>query len=129
MQKKRLLIASLALVLAAALIAGVYLATRPEGTTGKKAIAITIATDAGSETTTLHTDAAFLGDALTEAGLIAGEEGPYGLYVTSAGGITADESKQQWWGFSKGGELLSTGVDETPIADGEAYEITLHTGW
>ena len=30
---------------------------------------------------------------------------------------------------TKGGEMLMTGVDDTMIADGESYEITLTTGW
>ena len=42
---------------------------------------------------------------------------------------TADESIQQWWCFTKGGEMLMTGVDTTPIADGEHYEITFTVGW
>ena len=44
-------------------------------------------------------------------------------------GETADESIQQWWCITKGGEMLMTGVDDTMIADGEAYEFTLTTGW
>ena len=53
----------------------------------------------------------------------------YGLYVVTVDGETADEAQQQWWCFTKGGEMLMTGVDDTMIADGDAYEITLTTGW
>ena len=42
---------------------------------------------------------------------------------------TADDSQQQWWCFTKGGEMLETGVDTTPIADGDAFEITLTEGY
>ena len=37
--------------------------------------------------------------------------------------------KEEWWMISKGGESLQTGVDDTEIADGEAYEFTLTAGW
>ena len=53
----------------------------------------------------------------------------YGLYVTKVDGEEADESQQQWWCFSKDGEDLMTGVDDTMIADGDHYDITLKTGW
>ena len=36
---------------------------------------------------------------------------------------------QEWWCFTKNGETLMTGVDDTMIADGEHYEATLTVGW
>ena len=36
---------------------------------------------------------------------------------------------QEWWCFTKGGEMLMTGVDDTMIADGEQYEATFTVGW
>ena len=44
-------------------------------------------------------------------------------------GESADASQQQWWCFTKDGEMLMTGVDDTMIRDGEKYEITFTTGW
>ena len=67
--------------------------------------------------------------ALEQESLIAGSESDYGLYVVTVDGETADEAQQQWWCFTKSGEMLMTGVDDTMIADGDAYEITLTTGW
>jgi len=49
--------------------------------------------------------------------------------VTTVDGESADSAKQEWWCFSENGEMLSTGVDDTPIADGESYEITLTVGY
>ena len=49
--------------------------------------------------------------------------------MKTVNGITADESKQQWWCFARNGETLSTGVDATPIADGDAFTATLTTGY
>ena len=49
----------------------------------------------------------------------------YGLYIKVVNGITADyDVDQSYWGFSKGGEYMMTGVDGTPFADGEVYELT-----
>lgn len=65
-----------------------------------------------------------LGQALMDAGLIEGEEGAYGLYVKVVDGITADyDVDQSWWGLYKDGEMLMTGVDSTPIADGDHFEL------
>ena len=35
------------------------------------------------------------------------------------------ESANQWWAISKSGEMATTGVDTTPIADGDHFELTL----
>lgn len=82
------------------------------------------------KTVTVDTDAANLRGALESVdGLISGEESQYGLFVTAVNGIAADSAKQQWWCFTRGGEQLMTGVDDTPVADGETYEATLKTGY
>ena len=48
--------------------------------------------------------------------LVEGEEGQYGLFMTSVDGEKADDSKQQWWCLTKGGEQVNTSADQTPIA-------------
>ena len=40
-------------------------------------------------------------------------------------GIAADESNQEWWCITKTGEQVNTSADQTPLGDGEAYELTL----
>jgi len=78
-----------------------------------------------SVTFTIKTDAETLGDALLAHNLIAGDQGDFGLYVKAVNGITADyDVDQSYWGFSKNGEYMMTGVDGTAIADGEVYELT-----
>ena len=42
---------------------------------------------------------------------------------------TTDEAKEEWWCFTKDGEDVMTGVDSTPVADGDHFEITLKTGY
>ena len=122
------------LVVLAVLIAAAVLCTachEAETQTGSKTITVEIIVEgADTVTKTLRTDAEFLrGAPAPEEGLVAGEESAYGLFVKTVNGITADDAKQQWWCFTKGGEDLFTGVDSTPIADGDKFEITLKTGY
>ena len=64
-----------------------------------------------------------VGDALLEQNLIEGEEGDYGLYVKTVNGITADyDTDQTYWAFYVNGEYASTGVDSTPVNEGDTYE-------
>ena len=88
--------------------------------------------DAGEKTLSIHTraftvttDENYLGPALEAEGLIEGEKGQYGLFITTVDGVKADDSKNQWWCITKGGEDVYTGADSTPIADGDCFELTL----
>lgn len=70
----------------------------------------------------IHTDKETVGEALLDLELIAGDEGEYGLYVKTVNGITADYDKDGvYWAFYINGEYASTGVDATPITEGEQY--------
>ncbi len=92
---------------------------------GAKTVKVKVVVGDQSVTFTLKTDAAILGEALLAHELIAGEEGDFGLYVKVVNGITADyDIDQSYWGFTKNGEYMMTGVDMTEIADGEVYELT-----
>ena len=117
----------------AVLIAAMVLCTAcdtAEPQAGTKTITVQIIVD-GTDTVSrsITTDAEYLRGALEEEDLIAGEESQYGLFVKTVNGITVDDSKQQWWCFTNGGADLFTGVDDTPIADGDTFEITLKTGY
>lgn len=108
----------------------VWKANAPEGAEGGKTIDVTIVhSDETTNEFTISTDEEFLRGALEQENLISGDESEFGLFVTTVDGETADDTQEQWWCFTKGGESLMTGVDDTPIADGEEYEITLTTGW
>ena len=73
---------------------------------------------------TIHTDKDTVGAALMEHGLIAGEEGAYGLYVKVVNGITADyDVDQSYWSFYINGEYAMTGVDVTPIDESAVYSL------
>ena len=121
------------LLVFAVLIAATVLCTaceQAEPQVGTKTITVQIIVD-GQDTVTksITTEAAYLREALEEEKLIAGEESQYGLFVKTVNGVTVDDAKQQWWCFTKGGADLFTGVDTTPIADGDAFDITLKTGY
>ncbi len=132
MQKKKWLglvigFVVLALLVTAAVVA--YINTRPEPQEGAKTIAVQIVYDDVDTIVTIDTDAECLRGALEQEGLIVGEESEYGLFVKTVNGRTADDAKQEWWCFTKGGETLMTGVDTTPIADGETFEVVLKVGY
>ena len=77
----------------------------------------------GNETThKIKTDAATVGEALIEEGLIAGDPSDYGLYITTVNGITLDWDKDgKYWAFYINGEYAQTGVDTTDVEAGAVY--------
>lgn len=72
----------------------------------------------------IHTDKKTVGEALLELELIAGEEGQYGLYVTTVNGITLDWDKDgKYWAFYIDGEYATTSLDLTDITPGATYSL------
>ena len=127
---KKIWLAAAALVVAVAVLLGVYFVTRPAPQQGGKTIAVQVVLLEGeSSDYTIQTDEEYLRGALESIDLIEGSESEYGLFVTTVNGVTVDDSKQQWWCFTQYGEMLMTGVDTTPIADGDHFEITLTEGY
>ena len=107
-----------------------FRSTRPAPQQGGKTIAVQVVLlDGESSDYTIQTDEEYLRGALESIDLIEGSESEYGLFVTTVNGVTVDDSKQQWWCFTQDGEMLMTGVDTTPIADGDHFEITLTEGY
>ena len=130
MKHKGTLIAAAALLLVCILAGGLYLKFKPQATEGEKEVTIVVVHgDQTEKTFQYHTDAEYLVEVLKENELVSGEEGEYGLFIKTADGETADESKQQWWCITKGGEQVNTSADQTPIADGVQFELTLKEGY
>ncbi len=128
--REKAILAVAVFVLLAAVLLLVRYAARPEAGAGVKNIVLEVVHGDGSRKEfSLATGAENLRGALEGEGLIAGTESTYGLYVLCVDGETANEAEQQWWCFTRGGEMLTTGVDDTVIADGEHYEAVLTTGW
>ena len=127
---KKTLLSAAALVLAAAVFFGVWSATRPETQEGAKALTVAVVhKDGNTKNFDFRTDAEYLADALLEQNIVVDNQTAYGLYILTADGETADESNQEWWCITKSGEALMTGASETPVADGESYELTLTVGY
>lgn len=128
-KKQNLMIAAAVLVILAVVLGLVYWKLAPRGQEGAKTVTVEIVHgDQSTRTVVMHTDAAYLGDALDEQeGLVAGDEGAYGLFIKTVDGETATDADRTWWCITKDGAELSTGADQTPIEDGEHYELTLKT--
>ncbi|MBE5935533.1 MAG: DUF4430 domain-containing protein [Lachnospiraceae bacterium] len=63
-----------------------------------------------------------VGEALLELDLIAGEEGPYGLYIKSVNGKKLDYDKdKKYWAFYINDKYANTGVEQTKITEGDSY--------
>ena len=91
---------------------------------GERQVFVKVVAGEKSVTFTINTDLTILGDALSEHGLLEGEEGAYGLYVKKVNGITADyDIDASYWGFYKDGEYMMTGVDVTEFTSGEQFEL------
>ncbi len=74
----------------------------------------------------ITTEKKTVGEALIDEGLIEGEEGDYGLYVTKVNGMTADFEKDgTYWAFYIDGEYAMAGVDQTDIVEGTVYSLNL----
>lgn len=127
---KKILIALIVLFLAVAALWGIYQFTRGHAVQGEKHITVEVVHKDGSHKIFQYqTDDEFLGEVLTEEKLVSGESGSYGLFITTVDGETADDANQEWWCITKDNRQLGTSADQTPIADGEKYELTLTTGY
>lgn len=129
MAKQTRLLLILVAVLAAVL-SGAWLLLRETTVQGEKSVTVTVLHRSGTERSfSLTTEQEYLGGALTEAGLVSGRQTEYGLYILTVDGETADESKQQWWGYTVNGTEAVYAVDEQPIRDGDTVGFMLYEGW
>ena len=125
---KKTLFAVAALAVVAALMLGLWYFTRPETQVGDKTVVVEVVhADGNSREFTCQTDEEYLGPLLLEEKLAEGEQGAYGLFITTVDGEAAQDSLRQWWCITKGGERVETGVDTTPINHGDHFELTLST--
>ena len=124
-QKTKL--AAAVLAVAAALMLGLWYFNRPQARAGAETVADVAPRHGASKEFSYNTPAEYLGELLVDEGLAQGEQGAYGLFITTVDGETAQDSLRQWWCITKGGERVDTGADATPIADGDHFELTLST--
>ena len=90
---------------------------------GEKVFGFTVADADGTEFLfEISTDKEIVGDALKEHNLIDGEDGQFGMYVKTVNGITYDFDKDgKYWAFYINGEYAVSGVDKTPVENGNSY--------
>jgi hypothetical protein len=124
------LIATLLLTALLAGAAACWFFLRPHGVPGGKEITVEVTHGDGSvNIIEVRTDEEYLGATLSQEGLIQGEQGPFGLYIHTVDGEAAQTEQQEWWGYTKSGQYVEYGVDLCPVATGDHYEFTLHTGY
>lgn len=127
---KKVILLIAALIIAAAAMFGIYKAFMPQGQAGEKEITVTVVhADKSSKDFTFQTEEAYLGAVLKAEKLVEGTDGEFGMFITSVDGEKADDTKEQWWCITKGGESLNTSADQTPIEDGDQFELTLTEGY
>ena len=126
MKGKKILGIALVAVLIVSL-ALVYVAYSEKPVEGMKNITIEVVMDdKTSSVYEVSTDAEYLIEAMQEAdGLtFEGEEGIYGLSVSTVNGVRADYTLDgAYWAFYVGGEYCNYGVSEQPIEDGDEFSI------
>lgn len=130
MKNKKLIIAAIAVVAVIAIMVGVYFATRPQTSQGSKTFTVTVVHgDGSSKEFTYSTDEMYLGPVLQNEGLIEGEEGPYGMMINAVDGETASwDENQSYWALYVGEEYAVTGIDMTPVNDGDSFKLEYTIG-
>ena len=124
MRGKKAWLPAAALVVVALLLLGIWYVNRPQGQAGEKIITVEVVhADESSREFTYQTSEEFLGPVLIEEGLVQGEESTYGLFITTVDGETAEGN--QWWCITQDGQMVETGADTTPIANGDHFELTM----
>ena len=130
MKNKKIILAAGALILVAALMLGAWLALRPDTQEGSKDLTVkVIHKDKSEKVFEVSTDEEYLGPVLVAKEIVVDNQSAYGLYILTADGETVNEANQEWWCITKSGEFLVTGADETPVADGDTFELTFTVGY
>lgn len=72
----------------------------------------------------INTDAEKLSDALTQSGLVKGEIGDYGLFITEVNSVRAVyELDNAYWSISVNSKVASTGADYIEISQGDVISL------
>lgn len=130
MKNKRLIVLAVALAACVAVLLGVYFATRPDTAAGTKTFTVTVVhADGTSKDFSYTTGEEYLGPVLLAEGLIQGEEGPYGLMVSTVDGEEASwEANSAYWALYEGENFANQGIDLTPVTDGGSYKLEYTVG-
>ncbi len=129
-KKKGILIGCAALVVVVAAFLVIYFTCLQPTVAGEKNVTVDVVlADGTTNTYQYKTTEEYLGRMLVAEGLVEENQSEYGLYIMTVNGVTANGDNQEWWCITKGGEEVMTGADQTPLADGDKYELTLKVGY
>lgn len=150
MKDKKLCIALIALVAVVGIMAGIMIANRPQpndpGTSSSttipngssssssttlyaKTITVTVVHSNGTEKTfTYQTNEQYLGTVLYAEGLILADEANSGMFHTADGEKADWNTDQSYWAFYIGEDYAMTGVDTTPINNGDSFKLVYTRG-
>ena len=124
---KKILLAAGILAAAVAVLAILYFTVLPRASAGAKEITIEVIDDRQQSTIyTVNTDAEYLRQAMEDAeGLtFDGEDGDYGMTLTTVNGVTADFNVDSaYWSITVDGAYGQYGIDQQPIEDGHTYQL------
>ena len=121
------LIALVALVVVVLVIQAVGGGQAPASGARQKIIQVRVVHgDGGIRDFELYTGEDYLGSALVEGGVIEDNQDA-GASIFTVDGETADANAQEWWRLTSDEEPLDTVAGETPLSDGDRYELTLMT--
>lgn len=129
-KNKKLIIGAAAVAVVIALMAAVYIFTRPETAEGVKSFTVeVIHKDGTSKTFSYSSDAGYLGEFLLDEGLIQGEVSQFGLYIITVDGEDAIyEQDSSYWALYEEEEYAQQGIDQTPIMDGGKFSLVYTIG-
>ena len=126
MKNKKLIISVVALALVIALMAGVYLATRPQAVEGQKNVTIIIVYEDGTEKKLEYaTDCEYLSELLLEKELVTGYASQeYGFTIESVDGITLDWATDgAYWALYEGDAYATESAAGITLTDGSLYKL------
>ena len=123
MKNKKTLLAVGAVILAAVLMVGAWVAFAPRASAGGKDIVISVTSaDGKKESFEVSTDAEYLKEAAESVLTLEGEAGPYGFTLYAINGVKADFSKDSsYWAVYVDGAYGQYGLDAQPVTDGSEY--------
>ena len=126
MKSKKLIVSLVALVLVIAVMAGVYLTTRPEAVEGQKDVTVVIVYEDDTEKKLEYaTTCEYLSELLLEKELVTGYESEeYGFTIESVDGIKLDWATDgAYWALYEGDAYATTSAAGIVLTDGGVYRL------
>lgn len=125
MNKKRVTILAVFLVVLLAALAAVWYFNRPATSDGSKTITVEVVhKDESKKTFTCTTTEEYLAPVLVSEGIVEDNQQEYGLYILVADGERADyEADGAYWSLLQNGESAATGASEVPVHDGDTFTL------